>query len=115
MSTACATRGHIDFTATIIKVTEYRTSKPHRNRYKPWSPRLGISIVMKTTGGRMVQVSRVLAVDSVSPLRSLVKGDQVQCTGWRVGHVKTFADGTPLHQMKAADPFIKPTITKVGG
>jgi hypothetical protein len=67
---------------------------------------------MKTTGGRMVQVRRVLAVDSTSELRNLVKGDRVQARNWTVDHVKQLPDGTPLHVMTGARGFSKPTIER---
>jgi hypothetical protein len=101
----------IDFDATIVKVTIYNTKgRSGSNRYIPWTPRTGVSMIMKTTGGRLVQIRRTFHKDSKSPLLSLAKGDKVNCRGWFVAGTKELADGTPLHYMtegRGAYPVIE--------
>ena len=103
----------VDFDATIVKATVYDTKKPGTNPYKPWKPRKGVSLIMRTTGGRLVQIRRSFPVDSSSPLLRLSKGDRVTCKNWAIDYVKTFDDGTPLSVMTKAPGFDQPSIEKV--
>ena len=103
----------IDFDAIVVKATVYKTSKPKRgNPYKPWTPKTGVSLIMKTAGGRMVQIRRVLPVDSTSQLLTLAKGDRVTCKGWQINSTNELSDGTSLYEMSEASPFFRPTIEK---